>query len=180
MTATTVVRRSIVALWFVLLAAVLGVVLATRLAPLTGHELVVIRSGSMAPAIPTGSLIAIRPAPPEGVHAGDVVTLRMRTGQLLTHRVERVADLPDGRYLATKGDANPEPDPVLVPVGSVVGVVDTVIPYAGYALAYLSMPTGMVSVASFLAALLLTSWLFEERRPTTPVRPVMRPGPIAP
>ena len=173
-------RRCVIALWCVLLAAVLSVVLMTRLAPLTGHELVIIRSGSMAPTIPTGSLVSIRSAPPEDIGPGDIVTLRMRTGQLLTHRVERAAVLPDGRYLATKGDANPEPDPVLVPVGSVVGVVDNVVPYAGYVLAYLSLPTGMVSVASFLAALLLTAGLFEEPRHATPARRALRPGPIVP
>lgn len=178
-TATTATRYGLLGTWVVLFAVVVGAVALSRVGPLMGIDPIIIRSGSMAPAIPTGALAIVRTSAPEQLGAGDVVTLRMRNGQLLTHRVTRVAQLPDGSYIETKGDANQAPDPVLVPVGSVVGVVTDVIPYAGFLLAYLSIPTGMASVSSFLAALLLAAWLFEEPRTSRPRpgEPARRPVP---
>lgn len=170
-TATTATRYGLLGTWVVLFALVVGAVVLSRVGPMMGIEPVIIRSGSMAPEIPIGALVIVRASAPDPVGAGDAVTLRLRNGQLLTHRVTRVAHLPDGMYLETKGDANEAPDPVLVPAGSVVGVVTDVIPYVGYLLAYLSLPTGMASVSSFLAALLLAAWLFEEPRPSRPSRP---------
>lgn len=167
-TATTATRYALLGTWVVLFAMVVGAVVLSRVGPLIGIDPVIIRSGSMAPAIPVGALVIVRTEPAETIGAGDVVTLPMRDGQLLTHRVARVAQLPDGTYLETKGDANDTPDPVLVSAGSVVGVVSEVIPYAGFLLAYLSLPTGMASVSSFLAAMLLAAWLFEEPRPSRP------------
>ncbi len=173
-TATTVARRCLLGTWVVLFAVVVGFVMLSRLGPLAGIEPIVIRSGSMAPEMPVGSLVLLRSGASETVEAGNVVTLRLRNGQLLTHRVVRTARLPDGLYIETKGDANDEPDPVLMPVTSVVGIATDVVPNAGYLLAYLSLPTGMASVSSFLAALLLTAWLFEEpgRSRSRPARPL--------
>ena len=152
-TATTATRYALLGTWVVLFAVVVGAVVLSRVGPLMGVDPVIIRSGSMAPAIPVGALVIVRAEPLETIGAGDVVTLRMRNGQLLTHRVTRVAQLPDGTYLETKGDANEAPDPVLVPTRIGGRRRDaTCIPYAGYLLAYLSLPTGMASVSSFLAA----------------------------
>lgn len=171
-TATTATRWALLGAWVVLFTVVVAFVVLGRLGPVFGIEPIIIRSGSMSPDIPVGSLVIIRRDAPEAIEAGAVVTLQLRDGHLLTHRVTRVAQLPDGLYLETKGDANAEPDPVLMPAGAVVGVAIEAIPYAGFLLAYLSIPTGMVSVSTFLAALLLASWLFEEPRPARAGRPL--------
>lgn len=171
-TATTATRWGLLGAWLVLFTVVVAVVALGRLGPAFGIEPIIIRSGSMSPEIPVGSLVVVRRSAPEAIHPGAVVTIRMRDGHLLTHRVTRVAQLPDGLFLETKGDANDAPDPVLVPASAVAGVAIEVIPYAGYLLAFLSLPTGMVSASTFLAALLLASWLFEEPRPARAGRPL--------
>ena len=111
-TATTATRYGLLGTWVVLFAVVVGAVVLSRVGPLMGIEPVIIRSGSMVPAVPIGALVITRSDAIDSVAAGDVVTLRMRNGQLLTHRVTRVAQLPDGMYVETKGDANEAPDPV--------------------------------------------------------------------
>lgn len=168
---TKAIRRGIVALWLLVLGTVLAYVIGSRLAPLTGHHLIVIRGASMEPAIPLGSLVALRPVPADEVRPGDVVTMQLRNDTLVTHRVLRVAELADGPHLETKGDNNAEPDPVLVPAASALGVVAVEVPYAGFLVAFLSIPTGMVSAVSFLTSLLCMAALLE---PPKPVRPPVR------
>lgn len=171
--ATSVLRRCVILTWLVLMAVIIGLVLASRLTPLVDHHLVVIRGGSMEPTIPLGSLVIVRAGPIDQIRPGDVVTLRLNGDALVTHRVVRVAELADGRYLETKGDANGDPDPVLVPAQSVLGIVTTTVPKAGFLVAFLTIPTGMISAISLLTSLLLTAVLLEEPGPTRRGRPVV-------
>ncbi len=181
--ATVVVRRSIITIWLVLLASLLALVGLSRIAPLVDHELIVIRGASMTPAIPLGSLAVVRTVGLEQIEPRDVVTLRLQNGVLVTHRVLRVATLADGTYVQTKGDGNADPDPALVPIASAVGIVAFHVPYAGFMLAFLSLPSGMLSAVSMLASLLLAAWLFEDDRKARPRVPVgttasPRPSPV--
>src|SRR5205823_2213777 len=89
------------------------------------------------------------------IRPGDVLTVRLHDAVVVTHRVTRVVDLPAGLHLELKGDANAAPDPVLVPADHTVGRVVLSIPFAGFALAMLSQPAGLVSALSFLASLFL-------------------------
>jgi signal peptidase len=170
--AAVVVRRSIKTIWLVLLGSLLALVALSRIAPLVDHEMIVIRGASMAPAIPLGSLAVVRTVGLEQIGPGDVVTLRLQGGVLLTHRVLRVATLPDGTYLETKGDGNADPDPVLVPGASVIGVVAFNVPHAGFVLAFLSLPSGILSAVSLLASLVLAAWLLEDDRKVRPRLPI--------
>ena len=67
-----VVLRSVLVLLIALAALLAAGVL---LAPATGHGVVVLRSGSMAPGMPVGSLALIESVEPGEVRAGDVVTV---------------------------------------------------------------------------------------------------------
>lgn len=122
----------------------------------------VIRGGSMAPAIPLGSLVLATAVPAEELRPGDAVTIRAENGVLVTHRVVDVVDHQGAPHLRLRGDANPTPDPALVPPTAVVGRVEAVVPIAGYVVAMMSSPAGLVSLGSLLAALLLAIWLIEE------------------
>jgi signal peptidase len=143
---------------------------------MTGRETIVIGGRSMEPAVPLGAAVVIEPVDPATLGAGDVVSLRAGPqNALFTHRIVAVVDRPDGRWLRTRGDANGEDDPTLVPVGGVVGRVEAVIPLAGYLIALMSVPTGLVFVIGLLATLLAAGWLLESlasdrrsRRRTTP------------
>ena len=71
----------------------------------------IVKSGSMEPAIKTGALVAVRPA--AGYEAGDIITFRTSDNKKIdstTHRVvEKQAEDGEISYI-TKGDANKAPD----------------------------------------------------------------------
>ena len=150
-------RRLLSLAWLGALGAVICLAAWSNMA-----GLVVVAGESMAPALPRGSLIQPRPVDPDEVRPGDVVTVRANNGVLVTHRVVRVAELPAGLHLELRGDANSTPDPVLVPVESVVGRIELVVPLAGFVVAMLASLTGLLSIASLLGAALLAVWLLED------------------
>lgn len=143
-----------------------GTGLAARVAPLLGHELFAIRSGSMEPALGVGSLAFVdsgRTAP----RPGEAIAYRLPSGTVVIHRV--VATGPDG--IETRGDANEGADPGLVPPAAVVGTVGMGVPLAGYLLGMLSMPSGVVAIMAILGTLLATAWMLDEPGPATRHRP---------
>ncbi len=150
-------RRLLSLVW---LAAMVVVVALAAWSHLAG--LIVVAGDSMAPAIPRGSLIQVAAIEADAIRVGDVVTVQADNGVLVTHRVVRLAELPDGKHLELRGDANPAPDPVLVPADAVVGRVALSLPLAGYLIAMLAGVPGLLSIASSLAALLVAIWLLED------------------
>jgi signal peptidase len=158
--AAALARMTCIGLFALFAIAVAGVGLAARLAPLAGAEVYAIRSGSMEPAIGIGSLVVVSAgAEPD---AGDVIAYRLPNGAVVTHRVSRVVVGEAGRFLETRGDANADPDPSLVPREAVVGEVALVVPVLGFLLALLGMPIGIVTVISIAGTLLTAIWLLEE------------------
>src|SRR3954454_9103979 len=104
-----------------LIVIVLGGVALGKLVPLTGRATVVIGGGSMAPVIPLGSAVVIAPIDTASLVSGDVVSLRIAAENTpFTHRIVDIVDRADGRWIRTKGDANPQPDPTLVPATAVL------------------------------------------------------------
>ena len=173
----TILRRTVAGLWIVLAVSILAVVAASHLAPALGYRVVIVGGASMSPSIPIGSLLAER-QPAGNAVVGDVVTMDMPNGATITHRVTRVVDLDGKTWLETRGDANGDPDPALVPASVVSGIVAFHVPFAGFLLAFLGLPTGIVCVLSTLVALLFARWLLEDRDaglvPVTPSTGVAR------
>lgn len=97
----------------VTVAAVVGALCALLLvvALVLGIRPVVLRSGSMAPEMPTGALVLTVPVAAEQIAPGDVVTVQdPLVDRLVTHRVLTTEQV-DGRWQATlQGDANSAPD----------------------------------------------------------------------
>lgn len=153
----TGLRRALTAVWVVMIISLTALAAWSHFA-----SPIVIAGRSMEPAVPLGSLAVPSAIEPEDIVAGDIMTVRADNGVILTHRVARVMDLPEGRFLELKGDANSSPDPNLVPARAVMGRVDLQVPYAGFVLALLSMPSGLVSVLCALGALLVGIWLLED------------------
>jgi len=153
----TALRRAIGAVWAVLVVSLIGLAAWSHVA-----SLVVITGASMAPAVPAGAVIGPAAVDPGDLVAGDILTVKADNGVILTHRVTRVVDLPEGRFFELKGDANATADPQLVPARAVMGRVDGYLPIAGYALALLSTPSGLVSILAGLLMLLVCIWLLED------------------
>jgi len=122
----------------------------------------IVRSGSMAPAVPVGALVTVEGIARDELRPGMVVTVAEGPGILVTHRVHRVVDHEGQLYLELKGDANRTPDPVLVPATAVVGRVTAVVPYLGFGLAALSMPAGQLTLLAVVALLVACGWLLED------------------
>jgi signal peptidase len=178
--AVVALRRIVdVVLVALIVVVLLGIVLG-KLIPLTGHQTIVIGGGSMEPAIGLGAAIVIEPVETSDLAVGDVVSMQVGPQRtVFTHRIITVVDREDGRWLRTQGDANAEPDPTLVPASAVIGRLELVVPYAGYLLALLSLPVGVMFVLGIAAALLATAWLLESLEldaASNQTRPVERPG----
>jgi len=159
---TVIVRRVLDAVLIALIFVVLFGVILGKVVPLTGRQTIIIGGESMEPAIHIGSAIIVAPVTAADLQVGDVVSLRAGDeNALFTHRIVEVVDRPDGRWIRTKGDANDRPDPTLVHASAVEGRVQLAIPFAGYLIALLSIPTGVLFLIGLAATLLAAVWLLE-------------------
>ena len=158
-------RRALGLIGIALFALLVGFSLFTHIATLTGRELFIVGGGSMEPAIPIGSLVIATRTDPMTIGVGDVATIRADNGVVVTHRITRVVDLPDGRFFEMKGDANESPDGGLVPARAIVGTADMFVPYGGYARHFLSTAPGLIAAMSLLGVLLLVYMLLELLEP---------------
>lgn len=94
---------------------------------LAGWEASAVMSGSMAPAIQPGDLVAFKPYRGPVLAPGTIVSFEdpARPGTVTTHRIVEVRD--DGSYV-TKGDANPTADSTPVTPEMIRGVARMVYP----------------------------------------------------
>ncbi len=158
----TVLRRIFDLLLGALVVLLVALGFAAHLGPSVGLEPYAVRTGSMTPTIPVGSLLVVTDVAAEAVVPGDVVTVRIGAGTTVTHRVAEVVIQDGGRTFRLKGDANEQPDPVLVLPEQVVGRVSVHVPAIGFVLAMLSMPSGIAALLSAGALLLTIAFLLDE------------------
>lgn len=126
--------------------AVVVLFLAVSVFPVTGnYKVMVVRSGSMEPAIKTGSVVAIRPGE---YQVGDVVSFAdPKSAQMvITHRIADIKEEAGQKYYTTKGDANPGQDSALIAQKNVLGKVFLTIPYLGYAVHTAKQPYGFLAL----------------------------------
>ena len=127
----------------ILLAAVISLFLLPRL---LGWQLQVVLSGSMAPALPAGSVSFVEPVDPQSLGIGDVLVFQLPRdpSQQVSHRIVEIRGQGEAREFHTKGDANNAPDDYWVPASNVQGTVRWAIPYLGYVVPYVRTPLGYV------------------------------------
>lgn len=51
-----------------------------------GYQMYIVLSGSMSPAIETGSIAVVKPVAPESIQVGDVITFDGGSSSVTTHR----------------------------------------------------------------------------------------------
>jgi len=125
-----------------------------------GFETYTVRGGSMSHAIPLGAMVVVQREPAAAINAGDVITFATANNTVVTHRVVgRTAG--DNPTFITQGDANPNPDPDMVPSANVIGRVVFSVPAAGAALITLSTIAGAIVVAALLVALMAGGWFMD-------------------
>lgn len=120
---------------FVVAAIGLAGALAVLPALAGGHTMTVL-SGSMSPAITTGSVVVTVPVRADDVAVGDVVSYAMtdpvtNVQTTITHRVVAVDEVGGGPVFTTKGDANAIADAALVTPGQLRGKVWYDVPLVG-------------------------------------------------
>jgi signal peptidase len=114
------------------------------LAPRFGWRVDAVLSGSMEPQLKVGGLVITRPAESKDIEVGDTITFYCPLNKGMTSH--RVIAVENGTlsYFRTKGDANEDPDPFIVPVQNVSGKVCFHIPYLGFVIQFLKTPLGIL------------------------------------
>lgn len=113
---------------------VAAILLAIRL---LGIRTYTVLSGSMEPAIPTGTLLLVSPVNPQKLEENDIITFRLGDSLTATHRIICVHKAADGLQFQTKGDANRTADGKLVHESEVIGSPFLFVPGAGYLIWYI-------------------------------------------
>jgi signal peptidase len=165
--------------WLVLFAALAALALVVVVPRLAGATPYTVLTGSMEPDRPPGTLIVVRPAPPEEIGVGTVITYQLESEQptVITHRVNAQAIDGEGEpVFQTQGDANPVPDPAWVRPVQIRGQEWYAVPYLGYVSNVLTgkeRQMGIYLLAALLlgyAIVLLGSGLRERRGSRSPTR----------
>lgn len=127
----------VLAKWLVTvaIAAAMLLVAGLLLTPrVLGWQGGIVLTGSMEPALKTGSLAFVQPVgDASSVKVGDIVTFVLPSdpGEEISHRVVEVVNGSQGLEFRTKGDANQSADTELVPAADVHGKVRLSVPYLG-------------------------------------------------
>lgn len=143
-------------LGYILYGAVLFVIVlfAGTLLPFVDYGLRIVESGSMAPAIPMGSVIMIAPA--ENYTVDDVITFRrLEDEELTTHRIVEERLEAGQEVFVTQGDANNVPDMESVEAQEVLGKVRLHIPYLGFIFDFFRQPLGFLILVFIPGVLVL-------------------------
>ena len=119
-----------------------------------------VQSGSMAPALPVGSLVIDRPVDPTALHVGDIATYRQHADgvtRYVTHRIVRVTGPASALQFTFRGDANSSADPRPVPASAISGKVWMHLPYVGglsdrlTRLRWMALALGVLALAAYSA-----------------------------
>ncbi|MBD3366390.1 signal peptidase I [candidate division WWE3 bacterium] len=125
-----------------------------------GIRAFVVQSGSMEPAIKTGSVVVIKPK--ETYKIDEVITFKLRPDSstktpkdLVTHRIiEKAEDEGRNTYL-TKGDANEDADREMIREDQILGRVFVSVPLVGKILAFSQTQVGFILLIILPAILII-------------------------
>lgn len=141
-------------------------------APRLGWQIDTVLSGSMSPTFGVGSAVVSRPVDAGDVEPGDIITFHSpSTGELIAHRVVGIEESTSPSF-QTKGDANEDADPYMVPSAYIEGRVVFDVPLLGYITDFVKTPLGFILMLGLpgmiiIAAEMRKMWIElseEERR----------------
>ncbi len=115
-----------------------------------GYQIFNIETGSMAPAIPIGSIVIVDPIDPSEVMENDVIAFQRHGSDTpIVHRAMKNQSF-SGEFV-TMGDANEQEDFETVPYSAYIGVVIRHVPYLGGWLAMNTTRGGKLALMAYLA-----------------------------
>lgn len=169
-------RRAIQAAFAIVLLVATAAVLVQAFPGVVGADYALtVQSGSMEPAMMTGSTVFVVDVPPERIAEGDIITYRDDGRNLVTHRVVERHSGPTSIRFTTKGDNNDAADAEPVYRNDVLGmvaswdvpVIGTVygIPIVGYLVAFAQTTAGYVVLVLVPVSLIIVSevWTLYQR-----------------
>lgn len=131
----------------VVIIAAVAITILISVLPITNNiKILEVLSGSMEPAIHTGSIVLAKPA--ANYRIGDVITF----GQIgkdqtpTTHRIYDIRLQTGQPVYITKGDANNAPDNAEIAQSEVRGKVILSIPLIGYVIEFAKKPLGFMLI----------------------------------
>lgn len=127
--------------------------------------LIMFKTGSMSPTIPTGSLAIVQDKSAADVRVGEVITVDRPSQLPVTHRVTSIEPTTAGHYsIRMKGDANDAEDSQSYEVREVRKVLWSA-PGLGYIVAKAQNPK--VMAVTTLGMAVLVTWAFWPRKART-------------
>ncbi|HAY11917.1 MAG: Type I signal peptidase [Candidatus Falkowbacteria bacterium GW2011_GWC2_38_22] len=142
-------------LFFAGVILVVALLLLSRFTLTDKFRVLIVQSGSMEPAIHTGSVVAVLKA--GEYYPGDVITFGeiSRTKTPTTHRISEVQNDNGAVSYITKGDANENVDFEPVKKEKVFGKVLFSVPYFGYVIDLAKKPWGFALVVGLPALIII-------------------------
>jgi len=141
---------------FIACIALIALLLVFSIFPITGnYKVLIVQSGSMAPAIKTGSVVIVKPV--SDYKIGDVITFGQATKTKVptSHRIYDIKVVDGQPVYITKGDANNAPDAKEISKSEIIGKVLFDVPYAGYAVDAAKKPLGFALIIVVPAAIII-------------------------
>lgn len=138
---------------FFVMVGIIAILLVISIFPITGnYKVLIVQSGSMQPALKTGSLIVARPMSEYAV--GAIVTYKY--GQdLITHRIVEKKMVNNRVSYVTKGDGNKASDKNDITAKDIAGQVFLTVPYLGYAVDTAKKPWGFALIVVLPALIII-------------------------
>ncbi len=136
--------------------ALIALLLIISIFPITGNfKVLTVLSGSMEPAIKTGSVVLVKPV--SNYKIGDIITFGAisKTKTPTTHRIYETKVVDGKPVYITKGDANNAPDTREVLAKDIVGKVLVGVPYVGYVVAGAQKPWGFAALIILPAVIII-------------------------
>jgi signal peptidase I len=152
--------------------ALVGFFIFTRIESQSLGRLYVVSSGSMEPAIKTGSIVYV--APQTNYQLRDIVTFYPNESKktTVTHRIVAIGD----GQIKTAGDANNQAETSLTPTSQIVGKVVFSIPFVGFLAGFTKTPKGFI----FMVIIPATIIIYEEiKNITKELRKNIKPAKIS-
>ena len=155
-------------LGFALVILLMVAAVLIYLAPHLGWRLDAVLSVSMEPYLKVGSVVVICPIEPEAIAVGDIIAFNPPgiDETLVSHRVIGIEE-GSPLYFRTKGDANEDTDPSVVPAQNVVGKICFHIPFFGYIVQSLKSPTGFALALVIPGVIIIAMYVRSIRRALT-------------
>ncbi|HLN18615.1 MAG TPA: signal peptidase I [Patescibacteria group bacterium] len=133
----------------------IGIFVVFSFVPFPGnYKVYTVQSGSMEPAIHTGSLIFVKPE--TDYNTGDIITRRTNDPKVtITHRIVSKEEINGQIAFETKGDANNAPDGEKFTIEGIVGKVIAKIPYLGFPVSYAKTTQGLILIVIIPAVIII-------------------------